>query len=322
MPVLRAGLAAALEGNELFPMPLVVLERKLPPMMSTFPNETVTCRFANGRKRRLFIKYEAGRNHDAFGHRGGVAYEAKIYHNLLSRYPDFRPRCLGAHAANGTDETWLVLEYLDRCVRVSDICVKQESRQPVAMAKSAQWIGWFHAAHERVDANEPPRFLIRYNERYFEHWCRRAARLTRPLHRQHPWLPKLCSKQNDWLNILMNARKTIVHGEFYAKTLMFGRDNVFPVDWESTAIGPGEIDLAALTEGNGWPERIVAECVHEYQQARWPEAAPPEFRQILDAARIYLHFRWLGEREDWTFGEKNRWRYGHLRATSERVGLI
>src|SRR5438105_9776375 len=37
-----------------------ILSRTLPPFMSTFPNEIVTCQLPDGRKRRVFIKYQAG----------------------------------------------------------------------------------------------------------------------------------------------------------------------------------------------------------------------------------------------------------------------
>ncbi len=60
-------------------------------MMSTSPNEVVTCQWANDSKSRVFIKYEAGHSHDSFGHRGGVAYEAEVYRNLLQSLLDFRP---------------------------------------------------------------------------------------------------------------------------------------------------------------------------------------------------------------------------------------
>src|SRR6266700_3950094 len=53
---------------------LTVLERKRPRYMSTFPNEIVTCQLPGGRQRRLFCKYEAGPGHNAYGHRGGLAY--------------------------------------------------------------------------------------------------------------------------------------------------------------------------------------------------------------------------------------------------------
>jgi len=51
---------------------------------------------------------------------------------------------------------------------------------------------------------------------------------------------------------LLTSPPTLIHGEFYAKTVLVRRGKLFMVDWESAAIGPGEVDLAALTEGKHW----------------------------------------------------------------------
>ena len=321
-PILTRRLSEALRGNSAFPAPLTVLSRKLPPMMSTFPNEAVTCRFADGRKRRLFVKYEAGVSHNSHGHRGGISYERQVYEHILRDYPRFRPRYLGAHTDAHTGESWLILEYLDRCVRVMDIAVDEPSREPVAMLESARWIGRFHQAQATLAANGACSFLKKYNAEYYRGWSRRTARLTRPLHELHPWLPVLCKRDDVWMPILLNAPCTVIHGEYYGKTVMFKKNNVFPVDWESAAVGAGEIDLAALTEGIRWPGKVVTACVREYQRERWPEGSPASFPPTLDAARLYLHFRWLGERKDWTFHPKAVWRYEQLRSVGERLGLI
>jgi hypothetical protein len=329
LSTLIARLSAALEGNASLPGPLTVLERKLPYRTSTFPNETVLCRFGNGREQRIFVKYEAGQSHESYGHRGGVSYEADVYRHLLNHYPGFSPKCLGTHTDSQTGETWLVLEYLENCVPVIEIPVKDPTRPPISMTESARWIARFHAAHEESAANGAPAFLKRYDAEYYRGWCRRTAELTQPIYDVHPWLPDLCKKEVEWFTILSEASRTIIHGEYYGKTLMFRQgtpsgDNaqVFPVDWESTALGVGEIDLAALTEGIHWPARVVEQCERIYQQTRWPQGAPSHFAQTLAAARIYLHFRWLGERPDWTFRKKTLWRYDHLKAAAERLGLI
>ena len=114
----------------------------------------------------------------------------------------------------------------------------------------------------------------------------------------------------------------MIHGEFYSKTIMVRKEKLFVVDWESAAVAPGEIDLAALTEGKLWRSKIARQCQREYQSARWPKRAPAEFQRTLDAARVYLHFRWLGERQDWAVREKTLWRYEHLRAAAKKLALI
>src|SRR5213593_3556572 len=97
LPTLVARLTQALEGDDSGGREVTILERKPARMMSTFPNEVVTLCPSDGPMRRVFIKYEAGRGHDAYGHRGGLAYEAEVYRQILRELPDFRPKPLGAH---------------------------------------------------------------------------------------------------------------------------------------------------------------------------------------------------------------------------------
>src|SRR2546429_4621556 len=66
----------------------LILSRTLPPFMSTFPNEIVTCQLPDGRKRRVFIKYQAGQSHACYGHRGDVPYETEVYRRVLHSLPN------------------------------------------------------------------------------------------------------------------------------------------------------------------------------------------------------------------------------------------
>jgi len=94
------------------------------------------------------------------------------------------------------------------------------------------------------------------------------------------------------------------------------------VDWESAAFAAGETDLASLTEETGWPRKLVRQGERAYQHPRWREVAAAQFDHTLEAARVYLHFRWLGERPEKALSEKNRWRYHHLQAAANSLGLI
>src|SRR5207237_6812102 len=153
-------------------------------------------------------------------------------------------------------------------------------------------------------------------------WWRRTFEFAHPLRRRFTWLNKLREAGDEWFKPLLAPQLTVIHGEFYAKTILIRNRSLFMVDWESAAIAAGEIDLAALTEGKHWPADLVRECECAYVSARRPEAAPRTFRRTLDAARIYLHFRWLGERPDWAVREKNIPRYDQLHASAKRLGLV
>ena len=299
-----------------------VLKRNPPPFMSTFANEIVTCQFPGGRKRRVFIKYGGGRSHVSFGHRGDISYEAEVYRRVLQLLPGFRPKYLGAHTDSETGDTSLFLEYVDRNIRLSDIRWKRSTRQPRAMAQTARWLARFHAAHESRVRDSSLSFLRRYDVMYYRGWAQRTFEFARPLLPRFPWLKALRKCGDAWFAPLLTATQTVIHGEFYAKTVLVRAQIHFMVDWESTAIAPGAIDLVALTEGEGWSPKLVRRCEIEYLRTRWPGGAPAEFQRTLDAARVYLHFRWLGERPDWAVREKSRWRYDHLHAAANQLGLI
>jgi thiamine kinase-like enzyme len=322
LTTLRARLTIALaNGNSDMEM-VEILERKLPPFMCTFPNEIVTCRFPTGRRRRVFIKYGGGQSHDSFGHRGDVPYEAQVYQRFLRHLPNFRPRCYAAHSGTKTDEPWIVLEYIDDSVRLSDMTYKRAARQPVAMAEAARWLGRFHSTQQHRRAEPSLSFLKRYDAEYYRGWARRTFEFALPLRDRFPWLAKLETSGDRWFAELRESPTTIIHGEFYAKNLLLRRQELFMLDWESAAVAAGEIDLAALIEGPHWPKSVVRDCQQAYIRARWPGGMPAAFERTLNAARIYLHFRWLGERPDWALREKTLWRYEDLQVSAKRSGLI
>ena len=81
-------------------------------------------------------------------------------------------------------------------------------------------------------------------------------------------------------------------------------------------------NLATLAEGKHWRGPIARRCEREYQRVRLPEGTLADSKRRLNAARMNLHFRWLGERPEKAVSEKNLWRYQHLRAAASMLGLI
>jgi hypothetical protein len=315
---LRAALNGAGSAND----PVTVLKRTATHYMSTFPNEIVTCRLPGGRKRRVFVKYGAGRGHPAFGHRGNLAYEAQVYRHVLRALPGFRPKCLGAHTDPGTGGSVLFLEYADRCVPLSEASWKRRTCQPRPMAHTARWLARFHAYHQpRVD--EPSlAFLKRYDAAYYRGWAQRTFAFARPLQPRFPWLPDLRACGDAWFAPLLLATSTVIHGEFFARTVLVRDEKLFTLDWESAAVGPGEIDLAMLTDGEGWPGKLVRRWEEGYRRVRWPGGVAAEFHRTLAAARVYAQFRWLGDRPEKTLREKSLWRFDHLCRAAKKLGLL
>jgi aminoglycoside phosphotransferase (APT) family kinase protein len=236
-----------------------------------------------------------------------------VYQYLLGPSQAPAPRFYGASTGGPAGDGWLILGYLDRGVRLRD------SKELAAWDQSACWIGRFHAAHEALSSSPRLSFLNAYDADYYSGWAQRTAEYAGALHRDFPWLGDVCRRFEATLAPLLDAPRTVIHGEYYPKNLLIHDGTVYPVDWESAALGPGEIDLATLTDHCD-PE-IVRHCEFAYRQARWSEGAPAGFTRTMDLARLYVHFRWLGD-EPGRKGRRRFWRYEEVRALGERLGLL
>jgi thiamine kinase-like enzyme len=121
--------------------------------------------------------------------------------------------------------------------------------------------------------------------------------------------------------LLVPNKRTVIHGEYYPKNILYQKGVVRPVDWQTAAIAAGEIDLASLTLN--WPVETVLECEREYQRARWPKYTNEDFRQVLGAARLYLRLCFLQSHHEWrkARGDMSP-HFEQLRAEGERLGLL
>jgi aminoglycoside phosphotransferase (APT) family kinase protein len=303
---LEEALATALGG----PVTITGRERNL--LTSTHPSEIATCRLAGGSIVRVLCKYETDRPaHLDGGQRGGVAYEAAIYRDLLQPNGVAAPRFLGTHEDPRTGAVWLFMEYLSQAMRV------QKSRQPGMMEQAARWLGGFHRSFEgRVVPS-----LHRHDAEYYRGWVRRVASVAEPLRDRFPWLHALCERfAEEVAPELAGPPLTAIHGEFYPSNILTCGGPIMPIDWESAAIGPGEIDFASLTEG--WPAPIAADCEREYCLARWPGGAPDDFGRRVAAARMYWAVRWLGKPTAVVASDKYRRYFDYLYAAGRQLGLI
>ena len=299
-------------GRHGFPCRRLTVVGREPNMhASTFPSEVVTCRFDDGCELSLFCKHSADRGHNSYGHRGGVAHEAKVYRHVLRRFEGSAPVCYGSYTDPTDGSTWLVLEYLDSALRVS------KTPTTAAMVEAARWLAAFHSAFEQPTTRTELGFLHRYDAAYYSGWVRRACRFATPLYDRFPWLAALLEGSADCHTLLTATPATVIHGEFYPSNVLVCSDDIYPVDWESAAVAVGQTDLAALTEG--WPPEIALECETAYREVRWPHGAPPGFSRTLAAARICWHLRWLGDNPKLTAREGPSWRFDALRCAVEQL---
>jgi hypothetical protein len=314
LQTLTETLSSILAENESSADQVTILSRERNPRACTYPSEIVTCQLADGRALRLLCKYESGRNHNAYGHRGGTMYEAEVYRQLLQALPVTKPTFYGAHRDAITGETWLILGYFDGCIRVED------SPDPAVLKAAARWLGRFHKTNQALRSAASLPFLSRHSAEYYLGWADRTSLFADHLHQRFQWLATLCQRFEEVVVTLLEPPAIVIHGEYYPNNILFYKGKIYPIDWESTAVAIGEIDLTSLTEG--WPPEFVSGANAEYRSARWPERPPPDFERKLEAARLYWLFRWLGDRPERTTHENELNRFEQLGILGERLGLI
>jgi hypothetical protein len=307
---IRAALVPICAAAGISAAPLADVRREENEYSRTYASEIVVCRFADGNERRLFLKYMTvlhAAHHD-HGMRGGLGYEGNVYRLLLR--DRIRPAFYGLHqAANGA--LWLIVEALDDAVPM-DLADDEG-----AIFKAATWLGKFHAAQERILAAHVPPGVRVYDADFYRGWALRTNEFAGDWHRREPWLADLCADFHRPIAALLSAPATLVHGEFYPHNILYRDGEIFTVDWESAAIGAGEIDLVSLAEG--WSEETEVECERLYCAARWPGGAPAVFPRTLAAAHIYVQLRWMGELPGWTENEREaRWQLRELQKWSAR----
>jgi hypothetical protein len=331
LPALTSGLNSLLNSNGTRYGDVTVIEREQMEEGS-FPKELVTCRVEDGRCLQLFCKYTAGYSHSSHGHRGGVPYEAQVYHHVLRPLRVSTPSFHGMHRGADQHDVWFVLEYIPNALRLN-----QPEDPDMAMVVAASWLGRFHA---QVAKRMPsPSVVCTYDAEYYRGWSRRTVEYARDSGLDLSWLRPLCAKYDEIAPQILSTETTVIHGEFYPRNILVRDYQIFPVDWESAAIAAGEIDLVTMTDC--WDDELTARCATAYQIARWPQGVDAKFCQRLTWARVYLQFRWLGDcgRADWHcadcrtvsngFAESGPpvdkeavWRLEELRQAGEQLGLI
>lgn len=297
------------------PTPVIVTARERNPQISTFGSEIVTCSLADGSEQRFLFKYGVGHETSGFGHRRGVRYEALVYRRLLEPLSVTCPRYYGEWVDPNTGESWLVIEWVEGAKRLNKVPLEID---PLPIA--GLWLGAFQAEAESVVDDASLALLIQYDSAYYTGWARRTSAFAGDWKRRLPWLATLCKRFTNCLDALLDAPQTAIHGEFTPKNVILRDGAVYPVDWESAGIGPGEIDLAGITDR--FPAADVKRCETAYLEARWQGRPPHDFHRTLEAARLYWCLRWMGNKKEWTQSQKAGTRFEEIRRLGEGLGLI
>lgn len=253
---------------------------------STSPAEIISCSLDNGQLIHLFCKYAGSHTQFSNGHRGGVEYEAKVYQKVLNKLSLSSPKFYGVY--KGRNKICLVIQYLKGSKLLKD------DHDPEHFAGAAGWIGNLH----RIYIANLPSSVKRYDQGYYTIWLEAVEKIANGLNGKYAWLTRVCEWFRENLHLLLNSPQTFIHGEYYTKNIMVRRGNIYPIDWESAAIGAGEIDLVSLIDGWDYKRQRIA--VKEYISVRWPNGdfSKDEFRQRMLMAKIYFFLRWTGEYDD------------------------
>lgn len=275
---------------------------------SSSRSEIVTVRTDDGGRLELLVKYDRGTSDPFPSCRHGIDYCARVYNSVVAAAPLQHLLTLGTVRIGPASLPALVLEHLDGSLRVG------EAPEVSGILSAAEWCGCFHRwAEPRRDAVDLA-FLARYDAAYYRAWADAALRHAAEANAPVPWLPAVCAAYRDLVDVLTAAPATIIHGEMSPQNVLWLDGEIYPIDWESAAIGPGEIDLAALLFG--WPEETVGRCIDAYWEAR-ETPRPPEFPARWTAATLYTALRWLPPSQDPRFGLG----LDRLRETAAKLGL-
>jgi hypothetical protein len=224
--------------------------------------------------------------------------EIEVYRDVLGPARLDVAACYGTVADPGEGRYWLFLEAIDGVPL-------WQAGEP-AWDAAARWLAALHGRGAPIRQGH----LLDYDAAYLQSWLERALAFA----------PEgaLDSVAAGWRRVIERLSawpRTLVHGEFYPSNVLVrrgrpgivpedlagGRTGIVPVDWEMAGIGPGLLDLAALTSGS-WSAGARERLALAYRDAL-PRAVRPSADDLLDAlmhCRLYIAVQWLGWSQDWS----------------------
>ena len=204
--------------------------------------------------------------------------EIETYRNVLAKAGFGTPELYGAVVDPGADRYWLALEKINgvELYQVGELEVWQEA------------LRWLARLHNRFRGQPLPGRLIRYDHRYLWRWLARARRFE----------GFDAAGYGALVDRLASLPPTLLHGELYASNVLVAGSRICAVDWELAGVGPGVVDVAAITMG--WPPTEQHLLVDAYREELSPRPPQRELEQDVDLARLHLAVQWLGWSKDWS----------------------
>jgi hypothetical protein len=231
--------------------------------------------------------------------------EIEVYRSILSTSRMGTPACYGSLIEREAGLYWLFLEKVPgvELYQVGDFELWLEV---------ARWLSTSHALFagkaEPLRRNMP---LLVHDADFYRRWLRRAiafaGRQSNGNMKAGRGLAWLAERYDSVIEQLVALPLTFIHGEFYASNILIQssgiKPRVCPIDWETAAVGPGLMDLAALVAGNWSGEEKVALATTYHMSLKENDAAwasAEEMLRALDYCSLALSVQWLGWSEQWS----------------------
>lgn len=317
-----AALERELEVRFGAPRRVTRIERRPSAYRSSFVLEEVDVTLDDGSSLSLMLKHLGPQSATAAGRPvkpmflHDPAREVHTYRHILATRPLGTAVCYGVLGVQEFGEDGLLLERVEGM----PLCFVGEFE---AWTASARWLAALHGPYLGRISHLPRSVpLLRYDRAFYRRWMNRAVEY----HKDIAWLAARYERVIDRLESLP---PTFIHGEFYASNILTQETErglrICPVDWETAAVGPGLIDLAALVTGHWTDEerRALAVAYHEGLDASGGERAELEdLLENLDYCRLHLAVQWLGWAPDWSPPPEHRqdWRASATELAA-RLGL-
>lgn len=288
------------------------LERRPSPYRTSFALEELDLLLDDGTRLRLMFKDLGSQGLLAGAREAKPAFlynplrEIETYRAILAPSRLGEAFCYGAVVEPQIGRYWLFLEKVPgvELYQVGEFATWQQV---------ARWLAGMHGRFaEDVKSLTRATPLLRYDGDFYRLWMRRAQGFLRQgdsleskdVRRR---FERLAGRYDQVVERLVALPVTFIHGEFYPSNVLIQNTaaelRVCPVDWEMAAVGPGLIDLAALTTGR-WTEdkRIALAIAYRAELAPnggWPPASEA-FLAALDFCHLHLAVQWLGWAPDWS----------------------
>lgn len=294
--------------------PCRIVHRRENPRVSSYVADIVHLRFADGHREQLLCKYAHGRELTTPTPHYGLAHEARVYADVLGPCPLDSPRVHGHFVDDETGDVVLVMQFYPDAVPAA------KSTDPAAVDSLIRWLASFHNwAGPRV--GEPGwEFLPRYDADLYTLWLTRTLEHAAPFAAECPWLTRVSAAYRERIPLLVTSPVTVIHGEFTTRNALWASGRILPIDWETAAIGPAEVDLAVFTYD--WHPENIAVMEKTYLEARWGGAPPAGYDERMLAARLYAAFHWLFGTPGGCGEERVRTHLRELHAEAIRWGVV